>query len=259
MNPTLLFAITVTMISLISAGIFLFLFYRHKRKQQAEMNQQTKVTTSGSEPPKKNTGIKILGILLFLIFTLGSGTIGITLLRSAHAQEKACSGKVEGQVVEYRKHYSGFRRKTYSPVVEFRAGNEMITGNSQTSSYPKPFKPGEYVTIGYNPQDPSEFYIKGYDLKTDYQLGTIFLLISLAIFAAAALLLLLGKIHIEEKKKEKIQTAMFLTGAIGFILTMFLVLAGIPITVCVFTAMGLFALYGRRKNKQNKDENIPPK
>lgn len=202
--------------------------------------------------PKKRSRAKIWGIIFLLLFAIGFGTIGIITFRSAYTQRKSCSAEAEGRITEYRTHFSYRHKKTYCPIVEFQAGNEKITGSSHTWSFPKPFKIGTYVTIGYNPANPTEFYVKGYDLQVSYTLGMLFLIIGLAMIAIVILWLLLNKIEISTEKREKIQGFLIMFSIIGFIFIVFLFVAGIVATLSVFTAMGLFALYGHHKNKQLK-------
>lgn len=70
---------------------------------------------------------RIFLLILFLaVFALGFGIIGAGLCSSAHIQKKTCSAAAEGRVIEYRRNSHIGNKRMYTPVVEYRAGNEIL-------------------------------------------------------------------------------------------------------------------------------------
>lgn len=142
-------------------------------------------------------------MLLFLvIFVLIFAVTGTGMIYSAHRKEKICSATAEGVVVRYREYTRNNHSHEYSPVVEYRVGNKILTGETNVWMSGRNFEEGVYVEIGYNPENPEEFYIRNYDLKTTYGMGMIFLAVSAGITLISILLLVLRRIHMEEKRKE---------------------------------------------------------
>ena len=85
--------------------------------------------------------------------------------------------------------------------MEYWVGNQVFMGETNIWFNYQPFKVGEYVSVYYNPKKPDEFYIKKYDLKTTYGMGTIFLLVSIGALGVFVLFTVLGKIKMDEEKK----------------------------------------------------------
>lgn len=209
--------------------------------------------TTDSKQPSKQKGANIFITLFLMIFVLGFGALGIGMIYSAYAQEKTYSETTEGEIVEYKTRRSSSKHKRmFCPVVKYQAEGEDVIGVSNTWSTSKPFKNSKRVTIGYNPANSGEFYIKGYDLKTEYRLGGIFIFVSIAILFVIFVFGILSKIKMDEEKKSKIQAKIVMASSILFIFIIFFLLSGPVITLCVFIAMGIFALYGVHSNKRQK-------
>ena len=219
-----------------------------KKQTEAQIKKQTEaqIKKQTEEQRKKQSGGKVILVLFFLIFVLGFGAVGAGLLYFAHAREESCSEVTEGRIIDYRTHRRHGSR-TYSPVVEYQAGDEWIIGESNTWSSTKPLRNREYVTVCYRPENPEEFYIQGYDLKVQYRLGVIFCLFSAVIFLSVIVFTLLNKAKMNDEKKGKIRAAVFVAGVVFLIFIMFWLLAGPGITIVVFLIMGLSWLYGAGK------------
>lgn len=211
---------------------------------------QNKETDTGLAAPARN-GSKIILLFLFLVFGIGFGAVGLKLFHTAYMQEKDCSASAEGRLVRYEPYHSRGTR-TYSPVVEYQAGNETLTATSNISASSRPFKEGGQVTVFYNPDRPDEFYIKGYGLEIEYKIGAVFLLVSIAAIIITILSIILNKINMDKDKKERLLAKIIMAGIFLFLFTVFLLIAGPGITLCLSAAMGVFALYGAYSNKKKK-------
>ena len=219
-----------------------------KEKRMGE--QMEKVSDAPGQSGKKPAG-SIALIVFLAAFVLGFGAIGAGLCYSAHMREKTCSGAAEGKVIGYRKNSSHRgRNHTYTPVVEYRAENEIFTGETNASSSSRTFEIGEYVMIGYNPANPEEFYIKGYDLNITTRIGIVFLVISGGILAVLVIALILSKSKISKERKEKIEAGIIVGGIVFIIFAVLIAVAGLTLTLCAFGGMGVFALYGYLHNKR---------
>lgn len=200
----------------------------------------------------KMSAKRILLILFLALFTLGFSVIGAGLCYSAHIQEKTCSAVAEGRVIEYKKNSYIGQKRMFTPVIEYQVENEIFTGGTNIWYSSKTFEIGEYVMIGYNPAKPEEFYIKSYDLNIITRLGIVFLVISGAILAVTATVLILGKNKTDKERKETIQAGIIAGGIVLLIFVVFIAVAGLKNTLLVLGGMGLFALYGWFHNKRMK-------
>lgn len=193
---------------------------------------------------------RILLILFLVLFAFGFGITGAGLCYSAHTQEKTCSATTEGRVIECRKIPYFGQKRMFTPVVEYQVGNEMFTGESDVRSSHRAFETGESVTIGYNPENPEEFYIKSYDLNIMTRLGILFLVISGAVLAITGIVLILARNNISKEKRAKLQAGIIVGGIVLVIVAVFTAVAGLKNTLCILVGMGLFALYGWFHNKR---------
>lgn len=204
------------------------------------------------EQSGKMSARRILLILFLALFALGFGIIGAGLCYSAHMQEKTCSAAAEGRVIGYKKNSYIGQKHMFTPVVEYQVGNEIFTGETNAWYSSRTFETGEYVLIEYNPTNPEEFYIKNYNLNIITRLGIVFLVIGGAILAVTVTVLILGKNKIDKERKETIQAGIIVGGIVLFISMVFIALAGLKNTLCLFGGMGLFVLYGWFHNKRMK-------
>lgn len=197
---------------------------------------------------KKSGGTFFL-ILFLTIFALGFGTVGVIIIHSAYTKEHTYSAMTTGIVIDYNR-YSYNNRHKYSPIVEYRVGNQVFTGETNVRLNYRSFKEGESVPVFYNPKSPNEFYIKEYDLKTTYMIGAIFLLVGIGILVVFVLSAVIGRIKTDKAQKDRIQVKIFLSAAILFIFTVFTCLAGVVRTICIFAVMGGFTLFGIYREKR---------
>ena len=200
----------------------------------------------------KKSGGKLFLILFLTVFSLGFGILGAVMIHSADAKERSYSTSAEGMVIGYRDS-SRNSKHSYSPIVEYRADHQIFTGETNIWFNYRPFQEGEYVSIYYNPEKPEDFYIKQYDLPTTYKMGAIFLLVALGIPAVLVLFAVINRIITDPKKKERIQAILLVSLIVLFIFIVFCALAGPVITICILAVMGLFALYGIRQNRRQKN------
>lgn len=196
----------------------------------------------------KKAGGKVSLILFFAVFVLGFGAAGVLMLHSTYIKGKACSAETDGIVIDYNRNY----KHMYTPIVEYQVGDQMFTSGTNTRSNHRPFKKGESVSIYYNPKNPDEFYLKGYDLKVTYSLGVIFVVFSMGVLTVSVLFAVISRTKMDKERKERILANIFLSAAVLIILTAFLCLAGPGITICILIFMVLFALYGRHQNRRRQ-------
>lgn len=200
----------------------------------------------------RQSGKMSAGRIFLILFALGFGAIGAGLCYSAHKQEKTCSAVTEGRVIECRKYSYIGRKNMFTPVVEYQVGSKIFTGETNARSSSRAFETGEYVTIGYDPANPEEFYIKSYDLNVTARLGMLFLIISGAILVIIVTILILNKIKISKERKETIQVGILVGGIVCVIFVGLTAALGPKIALCVFGGMGLFVLYEWFRNKRMK-------
>lgn len=214
---------------------------------------QTGAVPEDPKQPGKPSGGKAFFVLFLMAFVLGFGALGGFMFYSAHMQEALCSASAEGEVVRYQESRSRRKnRHTFSPVVEYRAGEEAFTGTANTWTTSRPFQIGEYVSIGYNPKRPEEFYIKGYSLKATYQIGAAFLSVSIGIAVVSILCAALGRANMEKEKKGQVQAAVLVSGMALLMFVIFSLVMGLGAALGIFAAMGLFTLFGLHQNKKKK-------
>lgn len=217
---------------------------------------ENKKTVSPEQTGKKSSR-KFFLILFIAVFSLSFGVPGAVMIRSAYMKEKICCAETDGTVVDYRSRYHHNDRE-YSPVVQYRVEEQVFTSETNIWFQNHPLKTGEYVSVYYNPESPDEFYVKQYDLKVEYKLGAVFLLVSIGIVGITVLFAVIGRIKMNKAKKEQLQAKMMLSAVFLFLFIMFICLAGPAITICVFAVMGLIALYGffqNRRKKENRKQN----
>lgn len=214
------------------------------------MNQSISDRNNGNQSRKK-TGGTLSFILFFIVFVLGFGTIGISMIRSAYKKEKSYIAATEGRIIDYKDSSYNNKHK-FSPVIEYHAGSQVLTGETNVTYNYHPLKTGTYVSVYYDPENPGKFFVKEYDLKATYQIGMIFLLISIGILGITVLFTVLNKSKMNREKKAHIEGKIFLCVIFLFIFTIFSFVAGLGRTLCIFAAMGLFALYGMYQNKRKK-------
>lgn len=104
--------------------------------------------------------------------------------------------------------------------------------------------------MGYDPEHPKKFYIKEYDLKKQYQIGAVFLAVSAVIILMTAIFAMLEHAQINEKKKEEMEAKLIMAATVLFVFGVFLLIAGVRATLCVFSAMGIFGFFAFRDNRR---------
>ncbi len=218
-------------------------------KRQSVTNENS--GTMYEKQPAPHSGGRMILLVFVLIFGLGFGIVGLFMVRSAYLKEKRCSAETTGTIVDYGRHYSK-GHDLYSPIVEYRVGDQVFSSETNVRFNYRPFKKGEGVSIFYNPQNPGEFYIEEYDVGTTYRLGVIFLFVSVAVLIISALFFVMGRITMDPKKKARMEGKIFIFAALLFVFTVFSCLAGLGKTICIFAVMGLFALYGRYRDRRKK-------
>ncbi len=132
---------------------------------------------------KQGRGVIIGFIITFFLLFVG---IGYVLLSSGVKDIRACSESAEGVVVENRR-YSSEGNRGYLPIVEYYAGERLVQAAPGTvvltnKINPKPvFEIGEKVSLRYDPQDPSNIRIVGYDKSSRIFIGIVMMSVGIVI------------------------------------------------------------------------------
>lgn len=205
-----------------------------------------------SKPPRKKSNGTIFLLLFLTAFALLFSALGAVMIHSSYKKENTYAAASEGRIINYSRHTKHNNKRMFSPIVEYWVGNQVFTGETNTRYNYRPFSIGEKVSVYYNPQKPDDFYIKEFDLKTSYMIGGIFLFTGIGIFVILALFAVLGKAKIDKKRKEQLQVILIFSFMLLFVFIVFSCLAGPGITICIFTGMGLFTLFGLNQNKRKK-------
>ncbi len=103
-------------------------------------------------------GIIILGIIFLLV--------GLWVTWRSISKKIKCTVEYEAEITEVKRHSyksnSTNRRREYSPVVKYIVDGKVFVSEADiTSIVPNKFKPGEKLTIKYNPEKPEDFCVKG--------------------------------------------------------------------------------------------------
>ncbi|HWS29947.1 MAG TPA: DUF3592 domain-containing protein [Clostridia bacterium] len=104
-----------------------------------------------------------LCVVLFCSLFLG---MGFWQWRRQKARKKGCTAQVRGRVTEIEKREEmndGYLNVTYAPVFAYTVNGYEFHNVSGTAYSHSRFKPGDEVTVFYNPLDPQFSYISGED------------------------------------------------------------------------------------------------
>lgn len=90
---------------------------------------------------------------------------GIFLLVHGNAVKKRCTEPATGVVIGNKSEESiddeGFTSHTYYPVIEYTAGDKVVSATASSGQNPPKYQEGDKVEILYNPADTTEFLIQG--------------------------------------------------------------------------------------------------
>lgn len=117
-----------------------------------------------------------------LVFLL----IAICLRTSYKRKLNDCIMETTGTVVDYEYKglgSSGDSQRTWHPVFEYYAKGKRIRKVSNVGTTKKPFELGRKVTVFYNPEKVSEYYVL--EVTQGKQLGVIFFIISIFIMVCS--------------------------------------------------------------------------
>lgn len=132
-----------------------------------------------------------IGIIIFgLIFVI----VGIFIFIKEKEQTKRCTEEIVGIVTEIKDDTSidedGNLTHTYYPIIQYTAGDRIITKQSSSGSSSSIYHFNDKVDILYNPNNVEEFIIKGD--KTSNILGIVFIVLG-------SIVCILGVIKEEER------------------------------------------------------------
>lgn len=213
---------------------------------------ENRTERAGGQPAKKSRANIIAPAILIAVFLLLEA-VGGGILYYAHAKERVCSAVTEGRLIEWetrKKKNSAF----YVPIVEYKAGDEIYLGVSNTSSGRRTIKEGDTVVIGYNPSNPYEFYIEGHDLRRMRSFGGIFIMIGALLALLQALCAVFNRMDMEEKKRTRVNEILWALGVFAVFYRIMAFALGIGVATLLTVIMGfLFLLASRKKKHKNQD------
>ena len=134
-----------------------------------------------------------LSVIFIGIFSVGFIIIGLLNISAVRTTQNVCSVSSKASVSGYETRLDTTEQPVqtvYTPVITYRAGDRTFQSAASLSSNTRPFEIGQQITIRYNPENPSEFYIPGYDLRAPLMLGIVFLTIGAAVVVITAVHLL---------------------------------------------------------------------
>ncbi len=112
--------------------------------------------------------------LILLAACVFSLIFGIGWIVAGKRGTAACSRRTQARVVGIYES-SMFQEESYSPIVEFSAGGQIIRSRAMTEKTGGPgrvpYKEGDLVEILYNPENPRQFFVPGYDVNMKLWLG----------------------------------------------------------------------------------------
>lgn len=203
---------------------------------------------------EKKTGINTVFTVILITVIIILELIGGGILYQAHVKEKNCSAIVEGTLVKWNRRTKE-KGVSYSPIVEYNVGNEIYTGISNVWGNILPIKKGDKVIIGYNPSNPTEFYMEGYDLNNIRITGSIFIIIGAALALVNMICFVLNRINMDKKKRMRIEVIICASGILLVFYWMMLLIMGVGITLLISLILGFFIFYVKHKNRSKKQDD----
>lgn len=242
----LFYTIMILILGILSAGITVFFFFRWRQNR----NVPEDINTENTTVPAHISIFTRLGTALFLlVFTVGFMSVGVYFLYSSCQEDLRYSGEANGTVVEYTRKWdttgetSGY---LYAPVVRYQAeGNGICMGTGNVWSSRRSFEIGEQITIRYNPDQTDIVSIEGNGLSVGFKMGFVFFLfgftVSILVLIFFALKLL---VHNQDTRNRIMGRICVLL--IGLLIAgVWIVLAGLKLTMAVFALFGLYVLIHR--------------
>ena len=92
------------------------------------------------------------------------------------SRKKKCTANAYALIIDIKANHSGDEGITFYPVYEYRVGGVIYTGTGASMSHHVP-QINTYVSIMYNPNNPRQSYIQGYDNKVFRILSIVFTVI----------------------------------------------------------------------------------
>lgn len=103
--------------------------------------------------------------LIFIIIGIVTIGLGIFIMISGNRLAKVCTEETTGTVVgilrEEETDSEGYTSITYSPQIEYKVGEQLVTAKGNSSSNASDHTIGEQIQIMYNPNNIEEYMIKG--------------------------------------------------------------------------------------------------
>lgn len=201
---------------------------------------------------KWETNTKFVILLTAVILLMEA--VGGGIIYYAWAKEKICCAEAEGTLINWEKRKDKKSRK-YVPVVEYRVGKEIYTGISNIESLKRTIEEGSPVLIGYDPSNPYNYYLKGYDLEAIRSFGGIFMVLG-AVFAAVNIICaILNRMEMDDKRKVRIKEWIFILCFFAAFSWFIIALAGIRTALLVVIVMAPFVLYVKLKNRKDSRDD----
>lgn len=193
-------------------------------------------------------------LMLLILVILVLEAVGGGIIYSAYAKEQRCSVMTQGTLLEWVR-WTRKNSTNSSPVVEYRVGNETYTQMPDVKAKKRPFKEGDLVTVGYNPLNPHEFYLAGYDLEITRSFGSIFMIWGAAAVIVNLIFAALNRINMEERRRIRCKEFVIALFVIAVFYWMVISFSGIGMAALVTVLIAPFVLYVKYKNRRKREKN----
>lgn len=192
-------------------------------------------------------------LIIFISIVLILEAVGGGIVYSAYAKEKRCSVMTEGVLIEWVM-WKKKNKTTYYPVVEYTVGNETFKESPNVRTNLRPFKTGDSIAIGYNPSNPHDFYIEGYDLEVIRSLGGSFIIWGVVAVIINIICAILNRMDMDERRRVRIKERVFVVFFLLAFYWMLISFSSIKMAVFATVLLAPFVAYVKIKKWQREKE-----
>ena len=98
---------------------------------------------------------------LFIVIGVIFIALGIVVVNQGNGLAMRCTEETIGTVVDNVRHDTTDLESAYFPIIEYQVGDRTISQESKSGQYPPEYNVGDKVIICYNPNNVTEYIIKG--------------------------------------------------------------------------------------------------
>lgn len=133
--------------------------------------------------------------LITIIIGIAAIGLGIFIMISGNKLAKVCTEETTGTIVgilrEEETDSEGYTSIVYTPQIEYKVGEQLVTAKGKESSNASAHKVGEQIEIKYNPNNVEEYMIKG-DNSSNIA-GIIWIVLGVIVLLVGIKQLLMGR------------------------------------------------------------------